>query len=1148
MKKFGLLFCFTFLTIHVQSQKEYNPVFRTIVPENLGVKSIAYQNFDEYGRMWAISDEGLFMFDGFKKTIFKSSSEANAPISDKIRSLQKLNNNEFWITYNDNFTISSFNPITLNFKHFRPDSLNEHRLPPQTIVKVVYENDSIRWVLTWGEGICRLNINNEYVQRIVNESVKDSKNQINRIKDIIPCNYVKEFIKIDDENYLVAFFNEYAQTVPHIYNRNTQLFTPIDFSDYFNKLPTDQIQPIKTALSVIHFIHVDVDQNFWIGTYTGLMYMNRQNQTITRITHKSNNLNQQNLDNTRAYILDENENLWISTPNQGIMYVDKNTKHVSYIQTNIYNATSIKDNRIRSVNKDNFGNIWVSTESGNMSVYNPLQQKFQIHPWSEMDLDFTNRSEQTVPVNQILVLENGTIFISNANGLVEYNSNLREVSSTFNRFSQIESKSNIDSKMILHFRRTENELIFVSSINANKHHKVFLYNSNTKKARMILDKLDLFLISLPFRHASPKSPILFYSKRSNKSMLLQFDLEKNILDTLNEFPDGVFFSERFTLMLPSKNWLIPTDNGKLIYYYPNTNEYDLYSHQSEKFYFPDSSVNCGIVDNKNQIWIGTNNGLYLFNESNKEFEKRNFQLNISEKEKVSSLIQDDDGIYWIALEKDLIRWDKSKNEIFRYNQSHGLQVGNFLPAVAQKDTMGNIYIATYYGILKFNPSNIQMPDFDFEIKLASLEVMDSSRSIDNIIKDGIELDYDENFLNFDFYTNQIFSLQPHEFYYRLVGRDNEWQNNGISNKVRLADLSYGEYKLEIKATNGYYQETNVLSIPIIIAKPYYLTWWFISLIILIVSLIIWAYIKYREKALRKKSEELETIVAERTAEVVQEKQEADKQRLIAEHQKEIVEEKQKEIADSIAYAKRIQNAILPSHQFFRKYFPDNFIFYLPKDVVAGDFYWMETVKNIEGNFTILAVADCTGHGVPGAMVSVVCHNALTRAVNEFNLYYPNEILNKTRELVIETFSNNDEQVNDGMDISLISINTSKNCIYFSGANNGLLLIRNNELQEFKPDKQPIGNYIYAKPFQLQTINFEKGDQLYLYSDGYADQFGGEAGKPGGKKFKFSRLKTLFTEIASENLNKQHAILNNTLLQWRGEIEQIDDICIIGVKL
>ncbi len=270
-----------------------------------------------------------------------------------------------------------------------------------------------------------------------------------------------------------------------------------------------------------------------------------------------------------------------------------------------------------------------------------------------------------------------------------------------------------------------------------------------------------------------------------------------------------------------------------------------------------------------------------------------------------------------------------------------------------------------------------------------------------------------------------------------------------------------------------------------------------------------------------------------------------RQKGIIEEQKEQVDlafgelaEKNKEILDSINYAKRIQTAILPPDKLIKESLKESFVLYKPKDIVAGDFYWLEQ-KN--GN-TLFAAADCTGHGVPGAMVSVICNNGLNRSVREYNLTDPGKILDKTRELVIQEFEKSEGEVKDGMDIALCSINKDK--LYYAGAYNPLWLVRNGEILETKANKQPIGKYDPLLPFTSHFLDLEKGDTIYIFSDGYADQFGG----PKGKKLKSKAFKALLLSIQNETMDTQHQLIDDAYENWRGDEDQIDDVVVIGVRI
>jgi len=268
--------------------------------------------------------------------------------------------------------------------------------------------------------------------------------------------------------------------------------------------------------------------------------------------------------------------------------------------------------------------------------------------------------------------------------------------------------------------------------------------------------------------------------------------------------------------------------------------------------------------------------------------------------------------------------------------------------------------------------------------------------------------------------------------------------------------------------------------------------------------------------------------------------EIEQQNEIIRQQKGIVENKQRAIIESITYALRIQKTILPRMDFFQSRLPDSFILYKPKDIIAGDFYWIEETENQ----LLFAVCDCTGHGVPGAMVSVICHNALNRAVREYGITEPAGILDKTTELLSEFFGSGEESISDGMDVSLCSYHKKSGTMEWAGANNPLWILRNGDIMEFLPDKQPVGKSESKKSFTNHRIDLLKGDALYLFSDGFSDQFGGEA----DKKYKKKNLKNLLVSIQGEPMNFQQNLLNDAFENWRGNTEQTDDVCIMGVKL
>jgi phosphoserine phosphatase RsbU/P len=272
-----------------------------------------------------------------------------------------------------------------------------------------------------------------------------------------------------------------------------------------------------------------------------------------------------------------------------------------------------------------------------------------------------------------------------------------------------------------------------------------------------------------------------------------------------------------------------------------------------------------------------------------------------------------------------------------------------------------------------------------------------------------------------------------------------------------------------------------------------------------------------------------------------------------ENKNEIIEEQNKDIKDSLNYAKRIQHAILPPINQLDDDFDEYFILYKPKDIVSGDFYWYSHTTTTPKNqadaekFILISAVDCTGHGVPGALMSIIGNAILNQSLKDKNVNSPAEALS----FLNAQLAKNLNSINDGMDIALCSINKEKMKLVYAGANNPIYIVRNKELIELKADKKSIGAGVENsenKTFTNQFFDLEKNDSIYLFTDGYADQFGGSESYRGGKKFKYRQFKELLTSISDKSMKEQEEIIYQKHLEWKGELEQVDDILIIGFKI
>lgn len=311
--------------------------------------------------------------------------------------------------------------------------------------------------------------------------------------------------------------------------------------------------------------------------------------------------------------------------------------------------------------------------------------------------------------------------------------------------------------------------------------------------------------------------------------------------------------------------------------------------------------------------------------------------------------------------------------------------------------------------------------------------------------------------------------------------------------------------------------------------------YFVLFVLLLVSIL--GYYIYRSYKIKK---EANIRLEEKNRTISAQKDEIEKQKDIAEAQRDQIAYQKKHITDSIMYAKRIQTALIPSLELFSDKL-EHFVLYKPLAIVSGDFYWVSSKDNIQ----IIIAADCTGHGVPGAFMSMLGVTMLNEIVNEKHIISPDQIIESLRQGVIKSLKQvvDEDTVKDGMDIAVCTIDFNENTLWYAGANNPLYLVRGGELVHYRADKMPVAIHYKMQPFTLHKINLQKGDTFYVFSDGYADQFGG----PNEKKFMSAKLKETVVAMSGKPMLEQGEKLNEIFEEWRGDNSQVDDVTLIGVR-
>jgi len=503
----------------------------------------------------------------------------------------------------------------------------------------------------------------------------------------------------------------------------------------------------------------------------------------------------------------------------------------------------------------------------------------------------------------------------------------------------------------------------------------------------------------------------------------------------------------------------------------------------------------------------------------------------------------------LGLDK-MILYPYNKNHqivIRHYDTDDGLQTLEMNLNGSIMDHHDNLWFASNNGLLKYSynediinsvPPITHITDIKLFSKKTNWNKYHFKTTSWYHIPKNLKLSYKNNHITFEFVGISYKNPKKVTYSWILEGFDKKWNPPTSSRQAIYSNLEPGKYTFKLKASNdeGLWTKNEIVySFEII--PPFWTTWWFRLIItILFIFSLYYAY-RIRTLSLRKKHIELEKQVKERTTEILK--------------QKEKIEEIYHVLNQSIEYAKNIQKAILPDEKTLSKYFSDYFVLFMPRDKVSGDFYWWTYMKH--ENIIVLTVADCTGHGVPGAFMSMLGITMLNEIVNKEFITYPAVILRRLRKDIVKTLRQSTEvgELKDGMDMAVVSINLESLLLQYAGANNPVYIIRpispnSNEfnLFELKPDKMPISIYDKMDKFTPQEFQLNKGDRIFVFSDGFADQFGGNK----GKKLMYKNFKQLLMNTSSLRMNQQHESLITFLNEWKKNYDQIDDITVVGIEI
>ncbi len=548
-------------------------------------------------------------------------------------------------------------------------------------------------------------------------------------------------------------------------------------------------------------------------------------------------------------------------------------------------------------------------------------------------------------------------------------------------------------------------------------------------------------------------------------------------------------------------------------YKKNTNKFEVVKDFASNYFNEKDQIYQIIESLNNQVWLfKTNETIHEFILFDTKSKKATFPLR---------RMGEFDAYQCIYPENKNVTWFGGPDGLFRYDASKPSKDSiDFNTKIRGVYCMNDTLFGGYYG-------------FDSENKK-----IEKQQSIPEVI-------YKNNNINFEFAALSFDNEKENLYSYYLEGFDRGWSDWTSESKKSYTNLYEGTYTFHVKSKNVYGKVGEEDTYTFTILPPWYRTTSAYLIYAIGAVMMVYVITQLSTRRLKRAKEKLEAIVISRTAEVVAEKEEVEKQ-------KKIVEVKNKDITDSINYAQKIQQAILPLPDEFNKVFPQSFIYFQPRDIVSGDFYWFYPPHKMSQNHVYLAAADCTGHGVPGAFMSMIGNTLLNEILNEKQVYECDAILNQLHNEVRAALKQDIAQntTNDGMDIALCRIDLDTLEMQYAGANRALYIFRpyvaGYEFIEVKPNKFSIGGFQAetSRQFNAHTIQLKQGDTFYMFSDGYADQFGGAK----NKKFMVKRLQHELMGMQHLPLHEQKLLIDQLLHDWKGNTEQVDDILMIGVRV
>ncbi len=1075
---------------YAEAQSQVLNVEQFTIDNGLSQTSVNCIMQDSKGFIWVGTQDGLNKFDGYTFKIFKHDpSNIQSLSSNFINCFIEDAEGNIWIGTNEG--LNMYNIYTEEFVNYLYDESDKNTIPEDAVYYLYQDNQGYIWIKT-----------EKYLSRLNPGSGK--------FRHYEHYNDVFNFITVN------AKFTIFEDHKGQLWVGTKDGLNYFDRKlEIFKRYKHDPQVSGSLSNNKVKVIFEDSENNLWVGTEDGLNLFNWETEQFKRFYNESK---QNSLSNNviNGIFEDKNHDLWIAT-DDGLNKYNKKTQRFKKYSDFFIDYQSVRANSYTSIIQDHTGVIWAGTLQGLLKINN-IKRNFKVF----------NEDENNVPYfsNNIVVSiyeKNGIVWIGTwGAGLFLFNPVNKDI-----KWYNTENSSLVNDYIHKIYERSNGD-IWIGTQNG-----INVFNHHTKKIEVIT-QLDIF-------NTFQNNRIYDIYEEVDKSILIatKFGLHKITDGSVQSF----YHDEKDSTTISSNEVfdILKDSNGNIwCGTKKGLNKINLSKNTIKRYYRNKQDCRNCISSNEvlniledtlnNCLWVGTVEGLNKFDLTTETFkvytENDGLPNNL-----IYAILKDNNENLWISTNRGISKFDIRNNEFTNFGVIDGLQDFEFNHGAYHKSKNGELFFGGINGYNSFFPDSIQKNQNIPNIVITSIELLTNkfSGNIPMGKNNQIEIPHKNSLLTIEFAALDYTNPKKNNYAYKLEGAEDEWINFGNRRYATFTNLPSGKYILRVIGSNSdnIWNEEGV-SLKIIVRTPFWKSKLaYLTYVVLFFGAIFW-FFQYRTRSLRRSNQELKEkeLIAKQVAK-----------------QKEELTVKNKNITDSIIYAKRIQEALMPSMKLFNQALPDSFILHKAKDIVSGDFYWINQRKDK----VFVAVVDCTGHGVPGAFMSIIGFELLRKITDDLGIDTADEILQNLNDGVATTFGKTTENVRlkDGMDIALCVIDMKKAELEFSGAFRPLYFIRDNKIEEIRGDRFSVGLMDEGETDKINKniIKLKKNDVFYMFSDGYADQFGGSE----GKKYKYRRFRHILLTIHKLPMEQQQTYLNRSFEDWKGELEQVDDVLILGFK-